>query len=323
MILDRWLITGGAGFVGRHFAHRLAAEGKEVLIVDCDIDRLANCPPFQNSPVTAPDSVIAEEFGVLNETRLSNVIRSFRPNVIVHLAAVSTIQQAEIAPREAMATNVFGTSIVCRLAALWGIPRVIHSSSSSVYGNLNTPFSADTVELNPVNTYGDTKLRAEEIANVYGRTGLVSTVNTRLFNVYGPGGKGVVDTFLGKYEEGLPFRIHGDGDQRRDFIHVQDVVNAFICLATLPVIQGPVNVGSGYNHSINELAKMIDPEGLTVNTDVSPWQEPRRTKADNRPLASLGWSQISNHGSSSQYAEDSPIRSYIRYVTEKLKEKGE
>ncbi len=182
---------------------------------------------------------------------------------IIHLAAVVSPFVSVKKPEVANEVNVGGTLNVLRAALKTGVKRVVCASSSSVYGDqLLLPIS-ETNPLQPITPYGVSKLAGEKYCGSFTQTFGLETVCFRYFNVYGRRQSanpysGVISIFANKLRKGLRPRIFGDGEQRRDFIHVSDVVRAnLLGLATVRGIGEAINVGTGQPTSINNLASLL------------------------------------------------------------------
>lgn len=275
MIIKKWLITGGAGFIGSHAVRRYA-DGAEVLVVDTDLSRVKVFPP----------GVQYEEYGVGNYERLSKTVKSFRPDCILHLAALSRVSDCEEDPVRAYDVNVAGTFNVLRVVSRYNVPRLVYASTSAVYeSRAKLPTSEDS-PLRPVNRYGITKLAGERLVNMTNGLGY-SCVSLRLFNVFGPGGEGVADRFLSQKLAGEEAGSLNPSNVRRDYVHVDDVIAAISLVAPLQVLREPFNVGSGQAFSVSEVGDMV---GLPLLPgDLPPYLEPAATQADTGKLRALGW----------------------------------
>jgi len=252
----RALVTGGSGFIGSHLVDELIKQGHEVCVLD---DRTADSERFHQN-----------EKAVYAKQDISNYQRTrvFYSNtdVVFHLAAESRIGPAIENPIAAVQKNVQGTCTVLQCAREGGVKKVIYSSTSSGYGN--NPFP--NIETQPddcLNPYSVTKVAGEKLCKMYTELFGLKTITFRYFNVYGDRAprKGqyapVIGIFYRQKAAGEALTIVGDGEQRRDFVHVSDVVRANIAAATTAVDDksyGKVyNVGSGKNYSVNEIAGWI------------------------------------------------------------------
>jgi len=283
------LVTGGAGFIGSHVVSRLLHEGwEEVIVIDNE------------------SSTCNEEFFWYTDKESRNYqydiadYDNTRPlydsvDVVFHLAAEARIQPAIENPLLAVKTNALGTATVLQCAREAGVKRVLYSSTSSAYGR-NEPPCQDDMREDCLNPYSVSKVAGEKLCKMYYELFGLETVIFRYFNVYGDRQplKGeyapVVGLFLEQAKRGESLTIVGDGEQRRDFTHVSDVVEANYLMATkdlpLEAFGQVYNVGTGTNHSVNELADMISNNQVHIPPRKG---ESRITLADNTRLRNLGW----------------------------------
>jgi len=186
----------------------------------------------------------------------------FKPEVVIHTAALVSVEESVKKPEEYFRCNVLGTLNTVRISTNYGVSRFIYLSSAAVYGDpIKLPVSEEH-PLNPKSPYGLSKLLGEEVVKLYYRMYGLEYVILRLFNVYGPRQflnpySGVITKFIDRVSKGLPPVIYGDGTQTRDFIHVLDVCRVIqLCVSTEKVNE-VYNVGSGKPLSINELADLV------------------------------------------------------------------
>lgn len=276
------LVTGGAGFIGSHVVDALIARGDEVICVD-DKSAPQNQIFYWNDAATNINADIRN----LHESVYHGV------DVVFHLAARSRIQPTVNNPSECFSVNVLGTQQVLELSRLAGVKRVVYSASSSYYGHASKPPFLEHAPKGCATPYSLSKWQGEEICDLYTKLYGLSTISLRYFNVYGPREplKGeyapVMGLFKRQKEAGLPLTIIGDGNQRRDFTHISDAVEANLLAAEKAHVTGPVNIGTGRNYSINELAVMIGGDRLYTAERVG---ETRETLANNmRAREELGW----------------------------------
>jgi UDP-glucose 4-epimerase len=189
--------------------------------------------------------------------------------------------------------NVLGTPRVLELSRLAGVKRVVYSASSSYYGHASKPPFLEYAPKGCATPYSLSKWQGEEICDLYTKLYGLSTISLRYFNVYGPREplKGeyapVMGLFKRQKEAGQPMTIVGNGNQRRDFTHISDAVEANLLAAEKLHVTGPVNIGTGRNYSINDLAVMIGGDRIYVAERVG---ETRETLANNmRAREELGW----------------------------------
>ena len=282
------LVTGGAGFIGSNLVDTLIMEGHDVTCVD-------------NEYSDAHDQFYwnLKAWNVKGDIRDYDLMKEVMDGVdyVFHLAAEARIQPAILNPIEAVSINCLGTTTVLQAAREVGVKRVIYSSTSSGYGMNKSP----NVETDPddcLNPYSVSKVAGEKLCRMYTQLYGLQTVCFRYFNVYGERQplRGqyapVIGIFLRQKAAGEKLTIVGDGNQRRDFTHVSDVVRANIMAATKEVDSeafGQVyNIGTGTNHSINQIARMID----WPTTNIAPRPgEARISLANNQKMRrTFGWS---------------------------------
>jgi len=242
------LVTGGCGFIGSHLVELLLSKGDiQVFVIDnMDSGRIENI--LNNGKV---EYLFKDVRRLLEDNKLIEKLNGVE--TIFHLGARARIQPSFDEPSETIDINARGTSVVCELARVLRA-KVVYAGSSSFYGG---------VYLNP---YSFTKWQGEEICKMYSEIYGLSTTIARFFNVYGPrhpesGPYGtVVGVFERQYKNKNPLTITGNGEQRRDFTHVLDIVSGLYAMS-LEEHHGEVyNLGTGINHSINELAKLYNTE---------------------------------------------------------------
>ena len=192
---------------------------------------------------------------------------------VFHQAALASVQDSFDEPDEYHNVNVNGTENILKLSKKYGF-KIVYASSSSVYGNpIKIPIK-ESDERNPINPYAETKLKKEELATEYSKMG-VSVIGLRYFNVFGKGQSkeyaGVLKLFLERIRDKLPPKINGDGTQFRDFVHVNDVVNANIMSMDSDITHEFFNVGTNTTITIIDLAKtIIEYSGLNIEPIFGP-----------------------------------------------------
>lgn len=251
------LVTGGCGFIGSHIVDKLVELGQEVTVID---NHYADNEKFYYNEKA---QYVSQDICNYQMTRV------FYTDVdwVFHCAAESRIGPAIENPLNATNINVTGTCTVLQCAREAGVKAFVYSSTSSGYGNNPYP-NVETQPDDCLNPYSVSKVAAEKLCKLYTEMYGLPTVVLRYFNVYGERAprKGqyapVIGIFKRQKEAGEPLTIVGDGLQRRDFVHVSDVVNANIRAAAAvvdPSCYGQMyNIGSGENFSIKEIADWID-----------------------------------------------------------------
>lgn len=268
------IVTGGAGFIGSHIVDRLVELDHEVIVID-------------NESATVHDHFYYNDKATYYKIDVGDYT-GIRPlfegvDYVFHLAAESRIQPTIDNPLLCLLTNAYGTASVLQSAREAGCKKVMYSSTSSVYGLKNKPPLREDMSEDCLNPYSVTKYTGEKLCKIYTELFGLKTVTFRYFNVYGPREplKGpyapVVGLFLRQKRAGEPLTIVGDGFQRRDFTHVDDVVEANIRAMSYKGNSLLFNVGTGCNHSVLELAKMISD---TIKFIPSRQGEAKETLAD-------------------------------------------
>ena len=255
---NKVLVTGGCGFVGNHLVRRLIQDFEVVVLDNLSSGRRENIADIEKKV-----KLIVGD--ILDATTVKKAIRECR--YVFHLAAQVSVEKATTNPQEDASVNIMGTLNLLEHAEK--CEKIIIYSSAAVYGEpIQTPIKEEHPK-NPKNPYGISKLTSETYANHYHKTyGLPVTI-LRPFNIYGPGQRkenqysGVITTFAEKIKNGENPIIYGDGTQTRDFIYIDDVVEASILAAESEKATGQTfNVGTGKATTINELAeKMIQIAG--------------------------------------------------------------
>ena len=287
------LITGGAGFIGSHIVDALIEKGHEVVVIDNESSEVHEHFYF-NDKATYHKLDIADY----------QATRSVYDGVdyVFHCAAESRIQPAILNPLLAIRTNTLGTGTVLQCSREAGVKKIMYSSTSSGYGLVNEPPLEETMPDDCLNPYSVSKVSGEKLCKMYNDLFGVKTVIFRYFNVYGhreplngPYAP-VVGLFLRQYRAGQPLTIVPDGTQRRDFTHVEDVVQAnLLAMEVDHEHYGEVfNVGTGTNHSVLELAAMISDNTVEVEPRIG---EAYITLANNQKIRDiLGWAPTKHIG---------------------------
>ena len=247
----KYVVTGGAGFIGSHLTERLVKQGDVVTVIDNQ-----NTGKIENLK-----SVSKKINFVQNDIRDFEVLRSLMENVdgVFHQAAMASVQDSFRIPEKFHDVNVNGTENIFKIAKEFGI-KVVYASSSSVYGDTSILPTTESDEKRPINPYAKTKLEKDKLAEQYAKNGL-KVIGLRYFNVFGPRQSkeyaGVIKLFLERIQQDLPPLVNGDGLQIRDFVYVDDAVNANILSMESDIDFEFFNIGTGTTISILDLANMI------------------------------------------------------------------
>jgi len=282
------LVTGGAGFIGSNLVDRLIALGHEVVVIDNEFSEV-------HEQFYWNDKAENYKYDICDYEKTRPLYDGV--DYVFHIAAEARIQPAIKNPIQAVKINSVGTCTVLQCAREAGVKKVMYSSTSSAYGRVNEPPNVETQPDDCLNPYSVSKVSGEKLCKMYTDLFDLPTVIFRYFNVYGERQplKGqyapVVGIFLRQNAAGEPLTIVGDGEQRRDFTHVSDVVNANVMAALgnpEPEAYGQVyNIGCSKNYSINEIANMISDNQVHILPRVG---ESRITLANtNKMYTTFGW----------------------------------
>ncbi len=285
MMFKKAIVTGGAGFIGSNLIDKLIDMGVEVHIID---DLSTGFEKNINPKATFHKIDISTLNPDLVWWEFKNT------DVIFHLAALARVQPSIENPIPFDKVNIGGTLRMLKLAHNLGVKRFVYSASSSAYGNATKFPTPEEHPTNPLSPYGLQKYVGEQYCKMFSQVYNLDTVSLRYFNVYGErmslegAYKLAIPIFADQMLNKKPLTINNDGEQRRDFTYVGDVVNANILAATNPKdLKGEVfNIGNGNNYSVNELADMLGGEKSYGNKVIEPFQ----TLADNsKALLVLDW----------------------------------
>lgn len=252
------LVTGGAGFIGSHIADRLIEEGYRVIIID-------------NESTGLRENVNPKAIYLRGDiTRLNDLAKAFSYgiDVVFHIAGQASTIWSFYDPIDDLNVNVIGTINVLKMCLKYRVTRLIYASSMTVYGHPTKIPTPETEPCKPISYYGITKYAAERYLHATAsRIDLdfdFHVTSFRMFNVYGERQnlknpyQGVVSIFIANVLNGEPITIYGDGEQSRDFVHIQDVVEAWMAAIDNEATYGEVfNLGTGRRRSINELVDVI------------------------------------------------------------------
>ena len=272
----KYVVTGGAGFIGSNLVDKLVSQSHEVHVIDNFISgKKENC----NKDAKYHEIDIADE---ANLSIIENVLD--KCDTVFHCAALARVQPSILNPIKYEINNTLGIMNMLKCSVDIGIRRFVYSASSSAYGSTKKLPSKELDKPNPISPYANQKYYGELCCKMFSKVYDIETVSLRYFNVYGErqnlGGAyaTVVGIFLNQLINKKPLTINGNGNQRRDFTYVGDVVSANILASkSKNVGKGEViNIGNGENISINELAKNIGGE-VVFN---KPLNEPFANLAD-------------------------------------------
>jgi UDP-glucose 4-epimerase len=249
----RYLVTGGAGFLGSALSNRLARQGHEVLVLD-------------DASAGDPSQLLPEVKFVRGDINDKALLWTLLPGVdcVFHLAAKVSVPESQLYPRDYDTVNVGGTVTLMEAIRDTKVRRVVLASSGAIYGEQDQIPFKESAEVHPLSVYAVSKLAAEYYVRTIAAQCGVEAVCLRIFNAYGPGQRvpnahpPVIANYLKHALTNGSIVIHGDGSQTRDYVYVDDVVNALVTSATAKGIdQEIINVGSGVETSVKELVRLI------------------------------------------------------------------
>lgn len=288
------LITGGAGFIGSHLCDKYTKEGYTVICLDnfmngnlMNIRHLLN---YRNFKLINGDIV---DFDLLEK-----IMRDV--DVVFHLAAQIHVDRSIIEPKLTYEINVLGTQNILEVARMYDVEKVIHASTSEVYGSAQYVPMDEKHPLNAPHPYGASKIAADRMCYSYIQTYGMNICIMRPFNLYGPRQKdsgygGAISLFTKRVLSNMPPIIYGDGEQTRDYTYIDDIVDAYDLILNNKPIREPINFGTGKEIKIIDLANKIielcDKTGNINPVHVEPRPgEVKRLVADiSKAKELLGW----------------------------------
>ena len=253
----RALVTGGAGFIGSNLVDALVGRGDEVTVLD-DISTGRR----ENLAQALENGAALEVTDIRDGGAVSLLVSRTKPDVIFHLAAQIDVRKSVADPANDARINVEGTVNVLKAAQEHGVPRVVNTSTGgAIYGEGRTIPAPEDHPSSPEAPYGLSKWCAEQYCDIFTRLHGLSTVSLRYGNVYGPrqdplGEAGVIAIFCGKALDGGKATIFGSGEQTRDYVYVDDVVDANLRAAESDAT-GPINIGLGQQKSVLDIVEVL------------------------------------------------------------------
>ena len=259
------IITGGAGFIGKHLTDFLLNANHEITILD----------NFSNSTKKSINSLIKRGVNIIEGdiTNSECVSKAFKnQEIVIHLAAKISVDESIRNPLDTFHVNVEGTKNVLVASIENNIKKLIVASSSAVYGEAQQDIKLDeSSKINPISPYGKSKAVMEDEVRRLSREKNLNCIILRFFNIFGNGQSpeyaGVITKFLERISQNKSLKIFGDGNQTRDFVSIKDVVNSIYCSIIFGK-SGTYNIASGKTVTINELAeKMISWSGKNLQIE--------------------------------------------------------
>lgn len=285
----KYLVTGGAGFIGSNIVKELLQQGQEVVVLDnFSTGKRENILPFMN---TSGFTMIE------GDLRSFHIVRAAVKGVdyILHQGALPSVPRSNNDPITTNDVNILGMLNILEAAKEFGVKRVVVASSSSIYGNSETLPKVENMPVNPLSPYALTKYAQERYCQIFSQIYGLETVSLRYFNVFGPNQdpnsqySAVIPKFIRLIKNGIEPVIYGDGSQSRDFTFVENNVWANIQACTAPQAAGEViNIACGEHYTLIELVNMINE---ILGTNIEPKFAPDRTGDVKHSLAGIGKAQ--------------------------------
>jgi UDP-glucose 4-epimerase len=255
----KYLVTGGAGFIGSNIVNELLSRGKKVRVLDnFSTGKRENLQPFLSNP----DFELIE-----GDLRSFHIVREAVQDVsfVLHQGALPSVPRSIKDPITSNDVNILGTLNILEAAKEFGVKRVVYASSSSVYGDNETLLKVESMPVNPFSPYALSKYAAERYCQIYNNLYNIETVCLRYFNVFGPNQdptseySAVIPKFINLIRNNISPIIFGDGSQSRDFTYVTNNVEANILACTARNVNGKVfNIACGKRYTILDLVETIN-----------------------------------------------------------------
>ena len=291
------LVTGAAGYVGSYLINKLLEDERFADYEIVGVDNFLVGKKENYELIKKNGRVKLLQGDICDREFVDDLLKD--TEIVYHLAAISGVVQCNRNPMLAFKVNVEGTLNLLENSAKKGVEYFIFPSSSAVYGNLSEDMAKEDMPTKPLNNYGAMKVSCEALCLGYYNSYGLGTVILRFTNIYGvgtyPKWRTVVSNFILRALKGEPLTIHGTGEQRRDFVHIDDVIEIYKLVITPKAKGETFNAGSGYTASVKELAEIIkeisSKKGKEVKITFEKAREPKeRTFGyDIGKLKSLGF----------------------------------
>ncbi len=263
--MNKYVVTGGAGFIGSMLVRVLLREGAPKVLV---IDDLSSGKESNLEEVAR--QVEFHRADIRNYEEIAGLLKG--AGVVFHLAAIPSVPKSIDSPVDSHEANINGTFNVLRACVEGGAGRVVYAASSSAYGDTEVLPKTESMAPNPKSPYAVQKLAGEYYCSVFTACWGLETVSLRFFNVYGPRQdpsspySGVLSIFMKCLVERRPPTIFGDGEQSRDFTYVEDVAELCVKAARAPGVAGKIyNAGNGGRYTLNEVWRLLTAlEGVSI-----------------------------------------------------------
>ena len=292
----RVIVTGGLGFIGSNFIDHVLEHHLEITSI-LNIDRCDYCARVHNVSCARDPRYAYVQADITNMSHTKRLFHEFKPDVVVHFAAQSHVDNSFENAEQYIKDNIMGTYTILECVREAEC-RLVHISTDEVYGEvgLDETSNSETSVLNPTNPYSATKAGAELLVKAYGHSFGIPYVITRGNNVFGPKQypEKVIPAFIDAMMKGNPCRIHGEGRSRRNFIYVDDVSRAVMTVLQNGKNGAVYNIGTRNEYSVLELfdilRKLVNPDATTIHVNDRPHND-KRYAVDSSALHELGWSE--------------------------------
>ena len=311
--MKRVLVTGGAGFIGSHLTAKLIGRGDEVAIVD-------NFDPFYPERLKRrglhPAARLVQA-DIRDQAAMTTAFQEFKPEVVVHLAALAGVRPSLERPGDYMDVNARGTACVLNAAQLAGTRRFVLGGSSSVYGAKAVPPFKETARVDsPESPYAASKVASEVLAKTFHNLYGTEIAALRFFTVYGPRQR--PDLAIHKFSRlmlaGKPIPFFGDGETARDYTWVEDIVQGVVAACDVPLKYDTLNLGGARVTSLKQLVALLE-ESLGVKAIL----DKRPAQAGDVPLTSA---DVTHAGRILGYSPRTPIDEGIRKFADWVRGEG-
>ena len=261
-MFSRILVTGGAGFIGSHLCGRLLDQGRELLVLDNFNDFYDPAVKRRNvEPLLAKSGFSLVEGDIRDPAAVKDVFSSFRPQAVVHLAAMAGVRPSIEKPLLYCDVNIAGTTVLLEAVRKSQVGHFVFGSSSSVYGASDKlPFSEEDDLSRPVSPYAATKLAGEQLCYTYHHLNGFPVTCLRFFTVYGPRQRPemAIHMFARRIRDGNPITVFGDGRSRRDYTFVEDIIDGVVRSLDSPMGYEIFNLGESRTVSLSELITLLE-----------------------------------------------------------------
>jgi UDP-glucuronate 4-epimerase len=259
---ERVLVTGGAGFIGSHLCEALLEQGREVQVLDNFNDFYDPAIKRRNIETALTHSAYSIREGDIRDQELvGEVMATFRPQAVIHLAAMAGVRPSIESPHLYNDVNIAGTTVLLEAAREYPVENFVFGSSSSVYGSHDrVPFSEEDVLSRPISPYAATKLAGEQICFTYHHLYDIPVSCLRFFTVYGPRQRPemAIHLFARKIMNGELITLYGDGSSRRDYTYIDDITDGVIRSLDRPQDFEIFNLGESRTVGLSEMVSILE-----------------------------------------------------------------